>query len=80
MPGESFLKAGTKASRALGKTDKYMKRAHPYFRGAITNGVRGASQIDLVARDLRRLPIFMGTAIPDAINISSDIYELKPRE
>lgn len=64
----------------LGKSDKYMRRAHPYFRGKITNGVRGMSQIDLVADDLRRLPIFMGNAVPDAINISSDIYELKPRE
>ena len=57
-----------------------MKKAHPYFRRAVDNGVRGMSQIDLVADDLRRLPIFMGNAIPDAINISSDVYELKPRE
>lgn len=57
-----------------------MRKAHPYFRGKVANGVRGVSQIDLVAEDLRRLPIFMGSALPDAINIGADIYELKPRE
>ena len=69
--GAIFGKLGKNGSKLLGKSDKWMRRAHPYFStGNLT------SQFQLVRDNVRRLPIFLGSAIPDGLNLTTDVYEL----
>ena len=63
--------AGKLGGRALGKSDKYMRRAHTYFK---RNGI--PSKIKLALEDLRRLPMLAGAVAPDVVNLATDTYEI----
>lgn len=69
---QMFKYFGKTGSKLLGKSDKYMRRAHPYI-----SYEKIPSQFRLVLDNAKRLPYFVGTSvIPDAINLASDLYEL----
>lgn len=74
-----FTSAGKSVGKMLGKSDKYMRRAHTYFPSKLVqNGITLSkrSKIGLALADPKRIPILLGYMIPDIINLGSDVYEL----
>lgn len=67
-----------KGLAALGKTDKYAKRVHPYFKKVSrTSSPDLESGVDMVIRDKKYLPYFLPTWGADAVNLGTDIIHIQ---
>ena len=70
--------AAKKGLAALGKTDKYAKRVHPYFRKTSKTTLPDLeSGVDMVTRDKKYLPYFLPTWGADAVNLGTDIMHIQ---
>lgn len=78
LPGGAITGAAAKKGLALlGKTDKYAKRVHPYFRKPSKTILPDLeSGVDMVTRDKKYLPYFLPTWGADAINLGTDIVHI----
>ena len=79
LPGGAITGAIAKKGLAfLGKSDKYARRANPYFtKKSKTLLPDQESGIDMVRRDKKYLPYFLPTWGADAANIGTDIIHIQ---
>lgn len=79
LPGGAIT--GTIAKKGLaflGKSDKYARRANPYFKKKSKTLLPDQeSGIDMVRRDKKYLPYFLPTWGADAANIGTDIIHIQ---